>query len=279
MLEKSVTKIVSELTSIDGERFFASILKAISKEVGSDHIFVAEVDPDYVTAVTVSHVHKLELSDNFSYELLNTPCAKVTENNVCYHNGDVQSLFPEDFLLVAMGINSYVGAPLLNSEGKIHGIIVAMFQEKMNNAELVVSLFKLFSGLLSGELERSIAKKRLQINEVVFNSLDEGVIVTNAQKQIEYVNPAFCKIYGYSKEEVLGNEPGNLLRSGEQDKAFYQSMWQEISEKGSWSGKIINKKKSGEHFTEWLKINKAKDQKSGSVYYVGIFHEVLNNKN
>ena len=278
MTENAVSRIVSKLNYIDGENFFRSILTAISKEIGSDHLFVAEVDPEHTTAVSIAHVQDGNLSDNFSYELLNTPCAKVIENKPCFFKDSIQSKFPEDFLLVAMDIEGYVGAPLINSEGKVHGIIVALFKNRQEETNSVVALFDLFSGMISSELERSLSKKRLQINELVFNVLDEGVIVTNNHKQIVYVNPAFCRIYGYSKEEVIGNDPGNLLRSGKQDNIFYESMWDTINKEGSWAGKIINKKKCGENFSEWLKINKAVDPKSGAIFYIGVFHELIRNE-
>ncbi len=275
MPENTISRIVSKINYIDGENFFRSILTAISEEIKSDHLFIAEVDPEYTTAMSIAHIQDGELADNFSYELLNTPCAQVIENKPCHFNSDVQNLFPEDFLLVAMEIEGYIGAPLIDSEGKVHGIIVALFKNKLTETEPVAALFELFSGMISSELERSLSQKKLQINELIFNALDEGVIVTNNHKQIVYVNPAFCRIYGYSKDEVIGNDPGNLLRSGAQDQAFYQSMWNTINQEGVWAGKIINKKKSGENFAEWLKINKAIDPKSGTVYYIGIFHELV----
>lgn len=270
-LEESVTRIVSKLTSVNGEQFFTSILTSIAEEINADHVFVAEVDDEHTTAVSVAHIADHAPADNFSYELLNTPCAKVSENNVCAYNGNVQEKYPDDFLLIAMGINSYVGAPLVNSEGKPHGIIVALFKDKVSKTDDTTSLFKLFSGLVSGELERSIAKKQLQTSERILDVINDGVIVTNSRKQIEYVNNAFCDIYGYDRNQVLGNEAGNLIGSGKHDKEFYDRLWKELNERGSWTGEVINKKSDNELLKQRLKIVKSLDERSGTVNYIGVY--------
>jgi len=272
-LEESVTRIVSKLTSENSDKFFESILTAISEEINSDHIFIAQIDDEHTTAVSVAHIQDNKSADNFSYELLNTPCAKVSENDVCYYNGNVQELYPDDFLLIAMGINSYVGAPLINSEGKTHGIIVALFKGEMEKNKNITEIFELFSGMVSGELERSTAKKKLQTNEHILNVIEEGVIVTNSRKQIEYVNQAFCDMYGYDRIQVLGNEAGNLIGSGKHNKSFYDALWQDLNDKGCWSGELTNKTRNGELFTQKLKIVKSLDESNGSVQYIGIYRK------
>ena len=62
--------------------------------------------------------------------------------------------------------------------------------------------------------------------------------------KIEYVNPAFTKISGYTYEEALGHKPG-ILKSGKHTKEFYKNLWGTILAGKTWKGDIINKKKSG----------------------------------
>ncbi|MCW8999228.1 MAG: PAS domain-containing protein, partial [Kangiellaceae bacterium] len=139
------------------------------------------------------------------------------------------------------------------------------------NSDEVSSLFKIFSGLISGELERTRNKIQLNLNESIINAIDESVIVTNAHKQIIYANPAFLKCSGYTIDEVMGKDPGNLLRSGKHDKNYYGSMWKSISETGSWSGEITNHRKNGEEFSQWLKIKKVTDIGGSKINYIGIY--------
>ncbi len=273
MLEKKVTDIISSLSFIKNENLFESLLTAMAAVIGSAHLFIGEVDDELTTATSVSHVQGNSLADNFSYELKGTPCENVTANKVCSYNGNVQQQFPDDLLLVAMEIKSYVGIPLVNSDGRIHGILVALFRSEIETEKDVISLLILFSGMISNELERRHSKKQLELSQSVFNHLEEGVIITDAQKRIISANPAFLRIYGFTKEEVLGNDPGALLRSGLQDRAFYENMWDQIGKTGSWSGVIVNKKKNGELHPEWLKINKIREKDSGDIYYVGLYQD------
>jgi PAS domain S-box-containing protein len=76
-----------------------------------------------------------------------------------------------------------------------------------------------------------------------------SVTVTDRCGQIEYVNPKFCQVTGYSAEEAIGRRP-NLLKSGLHDDAFYQEMWGRILGGQEWHGEICNRKKNGEIFWE-----------------------------
>ncbi len=75
----------------------------------------------------------------------------------------------------------------------------------------------------------------------------EVVILTNRDGNIEYVNPAFEKISGYSRDEVVGLTP-RILKSGVQSDDFYASLWARLLSGGSWSGRFVNRRKDGTTF-------------------------------
>ncbi len=81
----------------------------------------------------------------------------------------------------------------------------------------------------------------------------EAVIITNAQGNIEYVNPAFTRITGYTREETLGQNP-RLLKSGEHDPETYRKLWKTILTGESWRGELINRRKDGSFYTEEMNI-------------------------
>ena len=81
----------------------------------------------------------------------------------------------------------------------------------------------------------------------------EGVMVTDTAGSIEYVNPAFARITGYSREEVLGKNP-KFLRSDKQDTAFYQRLWATILKGEIWRGELINRRKDGTLYAEEMTI-------------------------
>ncbi|MGD0726482.1 MAG: PAS domain S-box protein [Spirochaetia bacterium] len=97
----------------------------------------------------------------------------------------------------------------------------------------------------------------------------EMVFVTDPEWIIQYVNPAFETVTGYSRKEVLGRDP-SFLRSGEQDQAFYQELWQTTSSGKTWQGTVVHKRKDGRLFTEETTISPVCDAGGRIVSYVGV---------
>lgn len=124
--------------------------------------------------------------------------------------------------------------------------------------------------------ERKRAEENLRITASVFDNSQEAILITDANNAIMDVNPAFTRITGYSREEVLGRNP-KLLSSGRQDKAFYAAMMQSLEQERAWRGEIWNRRKSGEIYAEMLSISAICDD--GKVqYHVGVFSDISNLK-
>ncbi|MDO9235698.1 MAG: PAS domain S-box protein, partial [Aquabacterium sp.] len=144
------------------------------------------------------------------------------------------------------------GCPRYNSEGEFIGYI----------------------GYCLDITERKAAEENLRITASVFDTSQEGILITNASNVIVDVNPAFTRITGYSREEVLGRNP-NLLNSGHQDPDFYAEMWQALAQKKAWRGEIWSRRKSGEIYAELLSISVIYDDNDGGVQrYVGVFSDI-----
>jgi len=111
----------------------------------------------------------------------------------------------------------------------------------------------------------------------VFESTLEGIVVTNAQRIIESVNPAFTQITGYKAHEVIGQTPA-MLSSGRHDATFYQKMFDELAVNGHWQGEIWNRRRSGEVYPEWLTINTVRNEEGEIVNYVGVFADITKRK-
>ncbi|MBN4073625.1 PAS domain S-box protein, partial [Mariprofundus ferrooxydans] len=95
-----------------------------------------------------------------------------------------------------------------------------------------------------------------------------SLMITNKLGIIEYVNPAFTKVTGYSAEEVIGLSP-RILKSGDQNDAFYASMWQTISRGEIWHGKVIDRKKDGSFFPAMLTIAPITDDEGVITHFIG----------
>ena len=124
---------------------------------------------------------------------------------------------------------------------------------------------------------RREAEKKLQLSSSVFTHTYEGIVITDTNKKIIDVNPAFLEITGYNREEIIGQNP-RILRSDRQDTQFYQSMWQDINENDYWQGEIWNRKKGGEYYAELLTISVLKNDIGEITNYLGVFTDITQTK-
>jgi PAS domain S-box-containing protein len=101
----------------------------------------------------------------------------------------------------------------------------------------------------------------------------ESVIITDPDGTILYVNPAFERITGYSRTEVIGQNP-RLLKSGRHDEAFYREMWSTLNAGEVWRGRIVNRRKDGSLYTEEETITPVRDENGLIVNYVAVKRDV-----
>jgi diguanylate cyclase (GGDEF)-like protein/PAS domain S-box-containing protein len=132
-------------------------------------------------------------------------------------------------------------------------------------------------GSLQDVTDAKVAQLRVRLAANVFDYAHEGITITSADGKILEVNEAFCRITGYSREEVIGQTP-SILKSGRQDAAFYQEMWQTLETEGIWSGEIWNRRKTGEIHPEILNISAVRDPQGVTQQYVALFSDITRRK-
>jgi diguanylate cyclase (GGDEF)-like protein/PAS domain S-box-containing protein len=129
--------------------------------------------------------------------------------------------------------------------------------------------------LLVGKLD--LATERLQLFAKMFENSGEAILITDADRNILTVNPAFEHITQYSAAEVLGKNP-KILSSGKQTHEFYALMWGTIAIAGKWSGEIWNRRKNGEIYPEWLSIAAVKNGQGDVINYISSFSDITKRK-
>jgi diguanylate cyclase (GGDEF)-like protein/PAS domain S-box-containing protein len=124
---------------------------------------------------------------------------------------------------------------------------------------------------------RKVLETRLSLAKATIDFLDDGVMITDTDGVISWVNPAFTNITGYLLDEVKGHKP-NILSSGKHNSEFYVHMYDKLAAGERWQGEIWNRKKDGEIYQEWLSINVVKDEAGCIFNYVGIFSDITKQK-
>ncbi|MDG4811576.1 EAL domain-containing protein [Hydrogenovibrio sp. 3SP14C1] len=124
---------------------------------------------------------------------------------------------------------------------------------------------------------RKESERFQMLTRSVFDNAGEGILVTDIHNRFVVVNKKFEEITGYRQEEVIGKNP-SILSSGQQSILFYQAMWQELNDKDTWQGEVLNRKKDGTIYPEWLTINAVKDKEGRLLHYVGLMNDLSQQK-
>lgn len=134
---------------------------------------------------------------------------------------------------------------------------------------------------LVGAIQDITSQKETEIENSKFSKVIEqsfdSIVITDTDGIIEYVNPGFSRISGYSFDEAIGEKPG-ILQSGQHDKAFYKNMWDTISSGKIWNGEFLNKKKNGEPYWESANIIPMKDENGAITNYAAIKADITEKK-
>ena len=147
-------------------------------------------------------------------------------------------------------------------------VLMNFFGSHFSKREWDVAALLFFGSLVVGVSHASLRRERHIVNETstqataedqirlqatALTSAANGIVITNCKGTIEWVNPAFTHITGFTPEEVLGKNP-RVLKSGKHNEEFYNSLWSTISSGGVWHGEVTNRRKDGNLYTEEMTI-------------------------
>jgi diguanylate cyclase (GGDEF)-like protein/PAS domain S-box-containing protein len=175
--------------------------------------------------------------------------------------------------------NSFVGIPIF-SDNRVIAVMSIMThsQEILNKGHesLIETIaHKVGSAIRNAQLytELEQAGKDLNLTAAVFQNAIEGIVITDQDTVIETVNPAFCEVTGYTQEELIGQK-ANILKSGQHDEPYYKSMWADLNTQGKWRGEIVNRRKNGELFHQWISIFSIFDEQGKVNRYASVVTEI-----
>ena len=171
------------------------------------------------------------------------------------------------------GVRACWSIPFLNKAGQALGTFGIYYAQSRAPTQHELNFIEEFARIAGLAVERTRADTTLRQAAAVFGSTSEGVIITDLSPCILQINHAYTLITGYTEAEALGRNP-NLIRSGHQDSAFYQAMWNSIRQTGHWRGEIWNRRKNGEVFPQLLTISTVYDNTGMPSHYVGVMTDI-----
>ena len=165
------------------------------------------------------------------------------------------------------GIKAGAEYTALRKNGDTFPVLVHANAFKLDNGSAGVR------GIVIDLTEHVKMESDIKHRAIAMDHSSDTILITDTEGTITYVNPAFEKTTGYTSEEALG-ENIRILKSGKQDKAFYRHFWQTISGGKTWSGRFINKKKDGSHYTEEATISPVFSGSGKIVNYVAVKRDI-----
>ena len=203
---------------------------------------------------------------------------------------DIRCTLPE---CISAGIRSYASLPLL-SKGKTIGVLgLGSLRERDFSASksFLQSVTALVStGIIkarlhqevlayANELEAKVAERTAELTKY-YNAVKHShasIVITDVQGRIEYVNPSFSRLTGYTPEEARGRR-ASILKSSRHDNSFYEDMWKTLMDKKTWRGELCNMKKDGTVFWEDSTISPVMDANGRILNFVAIKEDITEKK-
>ena len=203
-------------------------------------------------------------------------CYDVIRNNredaVVITNLPRTSYAESDPNVRAYGLQTYMGCAV-KCEGKAVGSLCVVYGTDYQPTDDDRRILGIIASAIGNEDTRKQAEAELNRLMTAIEQTPESVVITDTEGRILYVNPVFERVTGYSRAEVIGQNP-RLLKSNRQDSAFYRQLWGKISAGEVWRGRFINKKKDGTLFTEDAVIAPVRDEKGAVTNYIAIKRDI-----
>lgn len=199
--------------------------------------------------------------------------------NICNDVENDERMKPWKQKALAFGFKSSAAFPILINR-KVVGSVNFYSDEKnffdKDEISLLDELSKDISFALEYLEEEEKRKKAEEENRKLLRGIEQSpatIVITDIDGRIEYVNPKFTEVTGYTFEEAIGNNP-RILKSGEKSPEEYKLMWETIKNGKEWRGEFHNKKKNGELYWEQASISPIKDDQGNITHFIAVKEDI-----
>ena len=200
--------LLAGTASVTGEEFFPVLVQHLAQALHVKYALVTELlEGDKKKTHCLSIRMGDQWGPGFFYSLEDTPCGEVIQSGEAYYPDNVQALFPNDQDLIDLGAVSYKGIRLDNSQGKAIGHLAILDNKPFVDSPRTQSLFRLFAGRASAELERKMAQVALEESEEHFQLAVRGSSDglwdwPDPTQDKAWFSPRFYELLGYKDGEI-----------------------------------------------------------------------------
>jgi PAS domain S-box-containing protein len=250
-LEEALSSAALAVSQSEGEPLYRELTRYAATILGVDGAFIATRDPSLPDQLQMRALYlDGETQENFAYPMVGTPCETVLARGFTLYSSRLGQLFPGDVGFRDLGFDSYAGHPLTDSSGLSCGLIAAVSRRTLDQPAFVESVLRIFAVRINAELERVAAHDALRASEeqyrTVFNASADALVLWNSRLERVDVNPAYERMYGYSRAEVLAGMRARELPDDYQ--RLQAGIIQRTLQGDSYCGEIETVRRGGERF-------------------------------
>lgn len=132
-------------------------------------------------------------------------------------------------------------------------------------------------GTVQDITERKLAEEKINKLSLAVEQNPASIVITDKNGNIEYINPIFSKVTGYTLEEAIGKNP-RILKSGVTPEPVYKELWETIQSGNNWNGVLCNKKKNGDLYWESVLISPILNEKGNITHFVSVKENITERK-
>ena len=284
------------LETVDLMQVFKKIVEGAVQLIGLDTGAIYLIQNDRLILEVGFPPLPADFPDEFrTASLLNHPhIQKVATSNSPLVINDIrkEELTTEEKVITgSRNMRSLLYIPLRVQKKVVGVLILATINRnfKFNNRE--IDLCHTLSNIASLSLENSFLFEKLNenVNELegavlrlkLFNQAIEqspvSIVITSSEGNIEYVNPKFTELTGYTPDEAIGKNP-RILNSGFHHEDYFIDLWETIASGRNWSGEFRNKNKKGEYYWESAVISPMVDDEGRITHFIGVKEDITDKK-
>lgn len=273
-LERAIATVAEGTAGATGALLFEALAAHLARALGVRGAFVGEIlggtDRQVRTLALFSDGKSME---KLTYRLCCASCLDRVGSPPCRYPNPREEVVPSSEILQRAGANSAACVPLVGSEGRQLGLLAALDDKPFPETGPTEAILRVFAQRAAAEIERLRSEEERVRLSAGLEQTSESVLITDRNGRIVWVNPAFERLTGYTREEAVGQTP-RLLKSGRHDENFYRAMWETISRGETWLGDLVNRRKDGTLYVTQTLISPVKNDRGEVINFAGLARDV-----
>jgi len=254
--------------------FVEIIRQQLSEYMDTSNFFVALYDKS--TGMLSAPFFKDEFENVSDWPADKSLTGRVIQFNkaLLLSQSDINNLIEAgDVLSMGETALCWLGVPLRFDGDAIGAFVIQSYNDYYAYNEEVLELLEFVSNQLSIAIRRKKDEEEISLLSKAVSQSPVSVVITDTNGIIEYVNPKFSEVTGYSAEDALGCKT-NIMKSEKMPDGVYVDLWNTIRSGHQWTGELLNRKKNGEFFWEFASISPIYDNTGNINHYVAVKEDI-----